>query len=251
MKLQSADDIIINRPNHKQRTNKLLRRAPPTSVQIIKQVTVGSCPLAVCQHNGYTYVGREYRAVDRIDEGGNVTSSFIKLAETVTGIVAYEDRLYTLMYGGRDKPYTVHVHDLSGQQLFSWKYEDMSDFLGRFLTVIHNKLVIADRTNKRFTIYTLTGEFVRDVPCDLINDAVLTICHVGDNSILVAICGAKPGLYRMNLTTGDVEWRSDSVYSPVGILMYRTDYALFTSYSSSNRVKIFTLNADTGRKFYC
>ena len=245
MKLQSADDIIINRPNHKQRTNKLLRRAPPTSVQIIKQVTVGSCPLAVCQHNGYTYVGREYRAVDRIDERGNVTSPFIQLygRGTVTGIVAYEDRLYTLMSGN---PYTVYAHDLTGEQLHSWKHEDRSHRRGRALAVINNELVIAKRTNETFTIYTLTGERVRDVPCDLITENDLTICHVGDNSVLVADRDAKPGLYRVNLTTEDVEWRSDRVDRPVGVVMYSKDVALVTSYNYSNQVKIWTLNAGTG-----
>ena len=244
MKLQSADDIIINPPNHKQCTNKLPSRAPPTSIKLIKQVTVGYHPITVCQYKGYTYVGCYDGAVDRIDEGGNVTSAFIKLHRTVTGIVAYEDRLYTLMCG---RPYTVYVHDLAGQQLRSWKHEDSSGDVGRFLTVINNKLVIADKTNKRFTIYTLTGEHVRDVPCDLITKNYLTICHVGDNSVLVANSDAKPGLYRVNLTTGDVEWRSDRVSGAIGVVMYSKDVALVTSYSRSNKVKIRTLNVDTGK----
>ena len=63
---------------------------------------------------------------------------------------------------------------------------------------------------------------------------------------IVANCDAKPGLYRVNLTTGDVEWRSDRVESPVGVEMYSKDVALVTSHSYSNQVKIWTLNADTG-----
>ena len=244
MKLQSADDIIINPPNQKQSTLKLPSRAPPTSIQLIKQVTVGDYPLAVCQYKGYTYVGCLYGAVDRIDEGGNVTSSFIKLASQAEGIVAYEDRLYTLMCG---LPYTMYNYDLTGQQLRSWNHEDSSGDVGRFLAVINNKLVIADKTNKRFTIYTLTGERVRNVPCVLITKNYLTICHVGQNSILVANGDAKPGLDRVNLTTGDVEWRSDRVDSPIGVVMYSEDVALVTSFSYSNQVKIWTLNAGTGK----
>ena len=243
MKLQSADDIIINPPNPKQRTNKLPSRAPPTSIQLIKQVTVVD-PIAVCQYKGYTYVGCFHGAVDRIDERGNVTSPFITLTGPVTGIVAYKDRLYTLMY---DQPYTVYVYNLTGQQLRCWKHEDRSYFLGRALAVIHNKLVVADTTNQRFTIYTLTGERIRDVPCDLIRDGDITICHVGDNSVLVANCDGKPALYRVNLTTGDVVWRSDRVDSPVGILMHSKDLALVTSNNFSNQVKIWTLNAGTGK----
>ena len=244
MMLQPADDIIINLPNQKQRTNKLPSRAPPTSIKLIKQVTVGYNPRAVCQYKGYTYVGCLYGAVDRIDEGGNVTSAFIKLASQAEGIVAYEDRLYTLMYG---QPYTVYVHNLTGQQLHSWKHEDSSGDVGRFLTVINNKLVIADKTNKRFTIYTLTGERVRNVPCVLITKNYLTICHVGDNSVLVANGDAKPGLYSVNLTTGDVVWTSDKVDGPIGVVMYSKDVALVTSHSRSNKIKIWTLNVDTGK----
>ena len=95
MKLGSADDIIINPPNQ-QPTHHLPNRAPPTSIQLIKQVTVGDNPTTVCQYKGYTYVGCSKGAIDRIDEGGNVTSSFIKLTNWITGIIAYEDRLYML-----------------------------------------------------------------------------------------------------------------------------------------------------------
>ena len=244
MKLQSADDIIINPPNHKHCSNKLPGKAPPTSIQLIKQVDVGNFPFALCQYKGYTYVGRTTGAVDVIDEGGDVTSSFIKLARTVTGIVAYEDRLYSLTSG---EPHTVYVHDLTGQQLRSWNHEDRSGYSeGRSLAVINNELIIVDKTNKRFTIYTLTGERVRDVPCDLINNSGISFCHVGDNSVLVANCEAKPRLFRVNLTTGDVVWRSDRVDYPVGILMYSKDVALVTSHSRSNQFKICTLNTHTG-----
>ena len=247
MKLQSADEIIINPPNHEQSINKLPSRAPPTSILLIKKVTVGDYPLAVCQYKGYTYVGCLYGAVDRIDEGGNVTSAFIKLASPVTGIDVYEDRLYTLMRGN---PCTVYVHNLAGQQIHCWKHEDGGGFVGQALTVINNELIIADGTNKRFTIYTLTGEHVRDVPCDLITQNYLTICDVGNNSVLVANYDAEPELYRVNLTTGYVEWRSDRVYHPVGVVMRSKDYALVTSFGPSNQVKIWTLNADTGKLYF-
>ena len=200
----------------------------------------------MCQYKGYTYVGRIGFGVDRIDEGGNVTSSFIKLAGCVTGIVAYEDTLYTLTRGVWCM---VYVHDLADQQLHSWEHEDRSGSLGRSLAIIKNEVIIADRTNKRFTIYTLTGERVRDVPCDLITQKHLTVCHVGYKAVLVANRDAKPGLYRVNLTTGDVVWRSDRVDSPVGIAMHSKEVALVTSYNDSKQVEIWIINADTGKKF--
>ena len=134
MKLESADDIIITPPN----TYHLPNRAPPTSIQLIKQVTLTGYPTAVCHYKGYTYVACQNGAVDRIDEGGQVTASFIKLTNWVTGIIAHEDRLYTLMYG---QPYTVYVHDLTGQQLRSWIHEDRGNYSARALAVINNELI--------------------------------------------------------------------------------------------------------------
>ena len=243
MKLESADDIVINPPN-RQPTHHLPNRAPPTSIQLIKQVTVGGNPTAVCHYKGYTYVGCDNGAVERIDEGGQVTPSFTKLTNWVTGIIAHEDRLYTLMNG---KPYTVYVHDLTGQQLHCWIHEDRGNYTARALAIINNELIIANRTNKRFTIYTLIGAHVRDVPCDLINNNHLTIGQVGDNSILVANYGANPELYRVNLTTGDIEWRSNKVGHPIGVLMHGKDVALVTTENNATRVKIWPLNAESGK----
>ena len=246
MKLESADDIIV-KPSNQQPTHSLQNRAPPTSIQLIKQVTVAIYPTAVCHYKGYTYVGCSNGAVDRIDEGGQVTPSFIKLTTRVTGVIAHEDRLYTLMYGGGGPPYTVYVHDLSGQQLHSWIHEDIGNFSARALAVINSELIITDRTNKRFTFYTLTGERVRDVSCDLIYNDYLTICQAGDNSILVAYyhCG-YPELYRVNLTTGIIEWRSDRLCHPIGVLMHSKNYALVTSLNGK-QVKIWIQNVDSGK----
>ena len=243
MKLESADDIIV-RPSNQQPTHHPPYRAPPTFIQLIKQVTVGGHTTAVCHYKGYTYVGCTNGAVDRIDEGGNVTSSFIKLTYCITGIIAYEDRLYMLM---KSSPYTVYVHDLTGQQLHSWNHGDSGNYSARALAIINNELIIADRKNMRFTIYTLTGEHVRDLPCDLINNHYLTICPAGDNSILVANYDANPELFRVNLTTGNIEWRLDRVSQPIGVLMYSKDVALVTSYNSTTQVKIWIQNVDSGK----
>ena len=244
MKLEPAHDIIINPPNQRP-THHLPNRAPPTSIQLIKQVTVGDYPTAVCHYKGYTYVGCNNGAVDRIDEDGNVTESFIKLTHWPPGVIAYEDRLYTLMYG---QPYTVYVHDLTGQQLHFWNHKDRGKVSARALAIINNELIIADRTNRNFTIYTLTGQYARDVPCDLIYNDYLTICHAADNPILLANVRNTPTLYRVNLTTGDVEWRFNAGNGDVGVLMHSKDFALVTWFDSSKQITIWTLNTNTGKK---
>ena len=148
----------------------------------------------------------------------------------------------------KSSPYTVYVHDLSGQQLHTWNHEDRGNCSARALAIINNELIIADRTNLRFTIYTLTGERVRNVRCDLIYNDYLTICQVGDDSIIVANRIAKPEMYRVNLTTGIIEWRSDRVSRPIGVLMQSEEVALVTSCNSTTQVKIWTLNAESGKR---
>ena len=141
-------------------------------------------------------------------------------------------------------PYTVYVHDLTGQQLHSWIHEDRGNISARALAVINNELIIADRTNKRFTIYTLTGDRVRNIPCDLIYNDCLTICHAADNSILVTNFVDYPELYRVNLTTGEVEWRSYKVSDPIGAVMYSKE----TSGNGTMQVNIWTVKAATGEE---
>ena len=97
IELLSTDDVIIG--DHI--TPPPI--TPPTELQLVRQVTVGGKCLTVCQYKGYTYVGLGRGGIDRIDDQGNVESSFIKGSSFVVSIGAYDDRLYTLFYGNPDR----------------------------------------------------------------------------------------------------------------------------------------------------
>ena len=207
MKIRPADDIIIapaaGSLSHQQ--NRV-----PTSIKLENEIGVAR-PCRVCHYKGNTYVGTYNNAIDRIDKDGVVTESFIRLGGFPCGIIAHEDRLYVLQLG---TPYSINVFNLLGQQLFKWKLNDSAtkDYLGRALAVLNNdELVVTDRTNKRFSIYSFTGELLRSVRCEEIGTDRFTLCHAGGDSIIVTNCEASHELFKFNLATGAVEWRSNSV----------------------------------------
>ena len=247
MKIRPADDIIILPPagnsNHQQ--NRV-----PTGTELIKEIKVGN-PRRVCHYKGYTYVADSGNKIDRINEDGAVTESFIRLDGYPCGIIAYEDRLYVLQ---GDAPYAIKVFNMLGEHLFKWIHRDSVTrvFLGRALAVINNdELVVADRTNRRFTIYSLTGEHLRSVRCDEIGTERVTLCHAGGDSIIVSSPLASHELFKFNLATGAVEWRSNAVKQPSAVMMLNTEYALVTERISSAKVKIFIVYQATGEMILC
>ena len=162
MKIRPADDIIIapaaGSLSHQQ--NRV-----PTSIKLENEIGVAR-PCRVCHYKGNTYVGTYNNAIDRIDKDGVVTESFIRLGGFPCGIIAHEDRLYVLRHG---TPYFIQAFDLLGQYLFKWILKDYETraYLGRALAVINNdELVVADRSNSKFSIYSFTGEFLRSVKCE-------------------------------------------------------------------------------------
>ena len=96
-------------------------------------------------------------------------------------------------------------------------------------------------------------ELIRDSPSTHWRESMsemfrVTICHAADDSILVANIAAYPELYRVNLTTGDVEWRLNTGSGDVGVFMCRKDFPLITRLNYSTEIKIWTMNINTGKK---
>ena len=121
--------------------------------------------------------------------------------------------------------------------------------MGRALAVINNdKLVVADRTNKRFSIYSLTGELLRSVRCEEIGTSRISLCHAGGNSIIVTNCGALQEIFKFNLATGAVEWRSNAVKRPSAVMMLNKEYVLVTDWHFGALVKLLIVNQMTGEK---
>ena len=242
MKIRSGDDIVISPAagNSNTQHDRL-----PTGLELVKAIEV-DYPRRICHYKGCTYVGTYNNAIDRIDKDGSVTKSFIRLDGYPCGIIAHQDRLYVLQKGTHS---SICVFNLLGQQLLIWNHSDSESrfFLGRALAIINNdELVVADRTNKTFNMYSLTGEILRSVRCDEIGDGTVSLCHAGVDAIIVTHYGAQHELFKFNLATGAVEWRSNAVKHPSAVAMLNKEYALVTEWESGAQVKFSIVNQMTG-----
>ena len=179
MVVHSTDDVIFC--DQSQRMNI---RSPPIGLQLVKEIKVGNYCNTVCHYKGYTYVGLENGAIHRIDDQGNVTSEFIKLAKYVLSIRAHDDQLFILMY---DQPYKILVYDLNGSHIRTWDHADRNgSFYGNKISIVQNQLAIPDVTNKRITLYTPAGEVIRHIQCDEISNTYVSMCECDDNSVIIS-----------------------------------------------------------------
>ena len=247
MEIKPADDIIISpaagNSNHQQ--DRL-----PTGIEFWKQVALAQ-PCRVCHYKDNTYVCTQRMVVERIGKDGKFTNSFIKLNGYPCGIIAHKDRLYILTKG---KPHTIHGYSLQGQMIVSWAHSDYfaGDPLCRTLTIIDDELVIVDRTNKKFTYYSLNGDLLRSVRYDGIEKRKMSLCHAGGDSIIVTNCDAFHGLLKFNLVSGAVEWTSNAVKQPSVVMMLNKKYALATEIENSAEEEVFIVfNLMTGEMLLC
>ena len=129
-----------------------------------------------------------------------------------------------------------------------WEHRDRSCHATRNLTIVNVQLVVADMSNKIFTIYTRKGERVRKVQCDLLTDrGFTTLCHARNESLIVSRTTPNPELFKVNLQTVDVQWRSNRVEKPIGVTTLNKDYAVVISHEENRCTKFFVINSFTGQ----
>ena len=179
-------------------------------------------------------------SMERINPDSSITCPFLKLPGDVDGVIVYQERLHCLADDGQHharapNKQSIHVYDLNGIKLHTWTHGDRSSELsGRKLTIVNDQLIVADRSHKNFTIYTLKGKRVNEEKCDLLSDEVFTtICHAGNESVIVSRPIANPGLFKVNLKLGDVEWTSNRVEKPIGVTTFSKDYAVVISHEEN------------------
>ena len=255
MKMKSADDLIIRpSPTPFTQTYKLfpnLINRPPTSIVLIREVTVGEYPTSVCQYKGFTYVGHDEGSVYRVDEAGNVDNNFIKPGNRfISGIAAHQYRLYILMYNpGPSTGHCVIVYDLllEGKRCHSWNIDDRESSFYRVFAVSGDSVIIANRPKKEILLFTLTGVLMRTVKCELLSKTGVYLTQLGPNSILVSNSNIQPKIFKINLENGDVEWQSQggTIANPTGITAYCQDYSLVTT-ERTNQTKVWIINHVTG-----
>ena len=217
----------------------------PTSLTLLKTVQLPSCPISVCQYKGSTYVGLDNNTVSRIDSNYQLYESFITCSNRVDSVVIYKDLVYMLLYTGSVSR-IVRVCDMSGRQTAQWNHScTVGCYYCNVLTIVSDQVVIADPPNNRITIYSLTGQILRHVPCSLLGSRHLNVCAVDDSSVVVSDSGTSQ-VFRFNITTGDVMWTYKDVSEPLGVTCYGRRYVLVAS-NYNKTVKI--LDIKTGESF--
>lgn len=216
-----------------------------TGLGLVRQVNTGGSCFSVCQYKSYTYVGLRHGAVDRIDERGKVTLSFIKSSSHVISIRAHNDRLYMLVYG---QPYKVCVYVLTGQLINSWHHPGgtyylwiSASHLGNKISIIGDQLAAADTVAKRLILYKLNGDFVKHIDCPLMSDDSVAMCEAGGDSVIIS---GSIKVFRINLASEKVEWSTD-VAEPHGVVCYGREYVLVAT--RNNLARVWMLNVKSGR----
>ena len=227
----------------------LLLREPPSVLKFVREVKTDNKCLTVCRYKDYTYVGQVDGAIDRINKQGQADKEFIELDNDVNAIAVYNDQLFSLMYGG-DKS-RVHIHSLQSRQSSrSWVHPN-SSFYGQRMVVIRgeNQLAVGDWPSKQITIYSLTGEVIRKVPCpsSLKMTGFVCMSSCGDDSVVISDRLAKK-VVRMSLKDGSLIWSSDRVTNPGGIVHHPAGYVLVVSHQVE-QITISVLDEKDG--WYC
>ena len=174
-------------------STQTIKGSVPTGLRLIEEVKTDNICKVVCHYKGYTYVGQNGGAIDRIDQHGRVNKYFIKLGSGVESIAAHNDRLYTLMFGSTN-PSEVYVHDLKNTALItSWKHPTFPMAGQRMCLVDDNQLAVGDWPSKQIIIYSLTGDVIRKVPCPppLTMTGVMCMSSCGDDSLVISYYYAR------------------------------------------------------------
>lgn len=219
----------------------------PSAIQLIRVVPVLSQPNSVCLHDGVIYVGFHDGSIGKLDADRNITSQFVtpEIPLQITCITAHDSRLYTLTFG--DYKQKVYVHSIDGEQLYSWQHgHTKMDHPARGLVIADNNLIIANEADRELTVYSLTGDKIRTVPCDLLRNSYnnylmhnfnmahgidvhnhVCVINAGDESVIVTNYEYNT-ISRVSTHDGSVMWTSSDVQGPITLSMYGPMYCVVT-----------------------
>ena len=217
-------------------------KPPPTKLTLIRVVEMSNWCTTVSTYQGCTYVELDTREISRIGPDSKV-KSFAKLNNTIYGMAINEGLLYTT---SGHSPQVVSVHNLNtGKLVRSWNHsETVRRYSSNLAVVGDDKVVIADRCNKRLSVYTLAGQIIRQIPCQQLNSGHYVSMCAADNYSVILTVNVSNRVYRISITTGQVLWEFFHVQKPSGVTCYNNQYVLVVS--GGQQVKIQILDINTG-----
>ena len=172
---------------------------------------------------------------------------FIRCNGTARAINVYKDSIYTMQKvrkQGSPASHSIHVYDLSGQEVTQWTCSTDGGFDVTSLTINDDQLLVPDNINRRLTVYSLDGHVLRYIPCSLHRPYCLSAdmlsCEHG--SVIICISFLNK-LLKINTTTGEVVQTFDGFNNPTKICLYGPQYVLAVQ---AHGREIVVLNLKTG-----
>ncbi|XP_067931008.1 uncharacterized protein [Watersipora subatra] len=192
---------------------------PLNSCTLVKSHDTGSFCHAVCHYQNKTYVGTQKSTIDVIDSSYKQTT-IVRLDgwHWAYGIEVHDDRLYALVTNF-DKPCTINVYDLTGKLIKQWYRDDRLDSVR--LTVVLDKVVVADFEKWKLTVYSLDGNVEKIIACSMLSRNT-SICKVGSESVVVT-SKKKSLVKRISISTGLTEWECQQVAYPEALSLCGED----------------------------
>ena len=193
----------------------------PSKLKLIREVkTTNYCGTA-CHYKGYTYVGQNGGAIDRIDEQGIMIKDFIRLEGDVIIITAHDENLYCLTYYGNSLSDVIHVFG-EPMTMSIWRHPKALPYWGSRTTVINgSQFAVGDSASKQIIIYSLTGNIIKEVPCHstLTSKSRVTMTNCGKNSVVISERKAST-VTKINIDDGKVMWSVKIDSKPCGMVLY-------------------------------
>ena len=200
----------------------------PTSLALTNIIQLTDFPVSVCELRSNIYVGLLNGKIVRVDSEKRI-NNFLTLSGTPVSICIIKNKLYVLHYGFQVE---VLVYDLLAQRVAEWSHSIAATSNSEYsfaLAAVSEKLIVADGTNKKITVYSTMGEMLKEFPCDDAGD--LTVCSFDNSSFIVSyITSAR--ITRMDITTGKVLWTYTDLRSPSGLSCLSGRFVAVASYDS-------------------
>ena len=154
-------------------------------------------------------------------------------------IIIRKSKMYVLVSGGPSTPCTINVYDLSGQLISQWNRKDKCHYIRP--AIVSNQIVIPDAINKQLTVYSLSGEVIKNIPCPQFKGRIadrFSICKADNNSVIVSNKTASE-VSKINITTGDTVWTCNEIAEPQAVAIYEKNYVCV---GSEGKISILQIN---------
>jgi len=209
---------------------------------LLNEIPVSSKCNSISYHHSSAYVSLENNSVERI----NLDSWQCKVAQTthnrVNDAAVFNRKIYLLERNLKN--FIVRVYLLTGRSVVSWDHFDGSNKFNK-LTFVDNMIVIPDRATKHLVVYTLKGDVVKNIPCDLLSEDCVTLCAADSDSVVVSDHQSSQ-IFKLSISTEKVVWTTKCVKNPQGITC-NSSHVFATN--RSTRTRIWILDSGNGKLY--